>query len=371
MPLRTFPAWPLAVALGLALLPAGCQVRTKAPPAGGAPGTVPGSPAGQAPAAAADPHADMYGDTGGEAVLPATQTGAPLRARKTDSFYRLTGARFEPVGKKPFPFLAIDYERLRDGWGGVSVVVRGADGRDRSYLILGPMSDRAGTLEIDLGIPRPGDSPIKEGEVYFTRQEHRYGNEFRPTFKVSTSAIMGATKFPVTLARNWTAEEAAKLRQPPFELIPNQPQQAGIGQDTKFAGDPGAPGFRYLIPGKPVIGADWYLSSWDNEPCLGRFMPVYEAKQPTGGQTRTLAKEGYALGGLNVRTKRFVNQVQMVFMKLTADGKLDPKDSYTSDWLGPQVEGAKEVKLGGDGRPVIGFHCQQGGILNAIALVQQ
>ena len=70
-----------------------------------------------------------------------------------------------------------------------------------------------------------------------------------------------------------------------------------------------------------------------------------------------------------MKTKRYVNAVRVTFMKLGADGKLDPKDSYTSDWLGADKVEGKEVRLGGDGRTVIGLNCRQGAILNAVALV--
>ncbi len=355
----------LAVAILLPVIPAACQKNAPpTSPAGPGPAVATPTP-GEAPA---DPAADLYGDTGGEAVLAAAQAPqAPLRARKADSFFKLTNPRFESVGKKPFPFLAVDYERLRDGYGGVILVVRTAEGQDRSYIIAGPMADRAGTLEINLGFGGPGSVPPKNGELYLLRQEHRYGNDFRPNFKVSNSVVLGQTKFPPTLSRAWTADEAARLRQPPFELVPGA--HADVGEDTAFAGDKAAGHFRYVLPGKPMIGIDWGAGEWDKEPCIGGIMPVYERKQPSGGGERLLAKEGYAVGGLNVRAKRFVDQVQIVFLKLLPDGKLDPKDSYTSEWLGPETKDAREVKLGGDGRPVIGIHCSKGAILNGVALV--
>lgn len=75
------------------------------------------------------------------------------------------------------------------------------------------------------------------------------------------------------------------------------------------------------------------------------------------------------MGGMTVRSKTFVNAVQLIFMKIKADGSLDPADNYTSEWLGVEVNGAKETKLGGTGRAVIGIHCKQGAILNSVGLV--
>jgi hypothetical protein len=89
------------------------------------------------------------------------------------------------------------------------------------------------------------------------------------------------------------------------------------------------------------------------------------------GRRRTLAREGYAVGGVTAKTKTYVSGIQITFMKLTADGKLDPSDSYTTDWLGPHQVGMKETKLGGDGRRVIGLICDQTGALNALGLVME
>lgn len=74
---------------------------------------------------------------------------------------------------------------------------------------------------------------------------------------------------------------------------------------------------------------------------------------------------------MNVRSGKYVDAVQLVFMKLKPDGTLDPKDAYTGPWLGPDSDGkGKIIHLAGDGRPVIGIDCRHGAILDGIALVQ-
>jgi hypothetical protein len=74
------------------------------------------------------------------------------------------------------------------------------------------------------------------------------------------------------------------------------------------------------------------------------------------------------VGGVKVQSRKYVNAVQVVFMKVKADGKLDPTDSYTSEWLG--APGDLAVKsLAGDGSRVIGIVNRQGAILNGLALV--
>lgn len=321
-------------------------------------------------AAAADASALYSAQTGGEQFAPeSSPPSTPLRARKADTFFRLSNPRFEPVGKQPFPYLAVDYERVSEGsYNGQALIVRDARGHDQTVLLAGPF-DRAGVIEINVGFGAPGTSPPKDAEFYMTRQERRYGGEFLPTFKVSNSVVMGTTKFPVTLARNWTTAEVEKLRQPPPEG-PKPNAHPDVGEDTKFVGDENGGSFRYAEAGKPVIGVEFWAGAWDNEPCLARLIPVHESKQPTEPATkRIMAKSGYAVGGMTVRSKRYVNAVRVAFMKLKPDGGLDPADKYASEWLGPDVEETKETELGGDGRAVVGLHCRQGAILNAMALV--
>jgi hypothetical protein len=65
-----------------------------------------------------------------------------------------------------------------------------------------------------------------------------------------------------------------------------------------------------------------------------------------------------------------VYAVQLIYMKLKPDGTLDPKDTYTTEWLGPESTG-KVIKLGGDGKRVIGINCRSGAILDGLALVME
>ena len=321
-----------------------------------------------------DPAIKLYGDSIGEEFAPLNSLAStPLRARKGDILYRLTNPKLEPVGRKPFPVLSVEYERLTDGvYGGQSLIVRDKSGRDQTILLFGPMNDRSGKLEIDLGIGGPGRSLPNDVELFLIRQEHRYPDGFRPTFKVSNSVTIGTPKLPLTFPRRWTENETAKLQTPPPEG-PKPNANSSIGEDTAFAGDSKNGGsFRYAESDKKVIGVDYWAGEWDKEPCLARLIPVYVAKQPVEGVAkRVVAREGYAVGGITVRTRTFANSVQLVFMKIKSDGGLDPMDNYTSDWLGADVSGVKEIKLGGVGRSVIGFHCKQGAILNALALVME
>lgn len=328
------------------------------------------------------PYGDTTEDTLKADVAPPS---APLRARKADTYYSLTNPRVEPrrqnVTPPPppgsGPLLVIDYERTHERAidGNLTLVIRSASGKDHAVQV-GELRDRAGVivLEVPNRGPWPGGVLPRDAEFYLTRGEGRYGKNFQKTFKVSNSILMGTTPFPFTLARDWTEEEKAVLAKQPVEA-PKPNVNPNAGRDTQVVGSPSAFRQRFAEPGKPLLGVDWYDWFWPvqggKEECLGPLVPIYNRDYPDMGRKRELAKPGYAVGAITAKTKTYVNGIQITFMKLTPDGKLDPNDSYTSPWLGPHQVGTKETKLGGDGRKVIGLICDQVGALNALGLVME
>jgi hypothetical protein len=48
--------------------------------------------------------------------------------------------------------------------------------------------------------------------------------------------------------------------------------------------------------------------------------------------------------------------------------RLNPKDSYESEWIGSQL--GPEIRLGGDGRQVVGILGRAGQVIDALGLVQ-
>lgn len=68
---------------------------------------------------------------------------------------------------------------------------------------------------------------------------------------------------------------------------------------------------------------------------------------------RVKARDGYAVGGLTLRTGFNINGLAVTFMKIE-DGWLNPNQSYDSDYVGDRTGGSKQA-LSGDGAPVIGF----------------
>ena len=69
------------------------------------------------------------------------------------------------------------------------------------------------------------------------------------------------------------------------------------------------------------------------------------------------ARPGYAVGRLTLRSGLLINGLSVTFMRIK-DGKLDPDQSYESDWVGDRTGGG-EAAVGGDGSPVIGISGSQ------------
>ncbi len=65
---------------------------------------------------------------------------------------------------------------------------------------------------------------------------------------------------------------------------------------------------------------------------------------------------------------RYVHAVQIVFMRIGSDGRLDPSDRYTSDWLGFRTE-KSPTTIGGTGAVVLGVQGRGAAVVDALGLV--
>ncbi|HEX5102525.1 MAG TPA: hypothetical protein VFV87_01860, partial [Pirellulaceae bacterium] len=65
-----------------------------------------------------------------------------------------------------------------------------------------------------------------------------------------------------------------------------------------------------------------------------------------------LAKPGYAVGKIEARLGLIMNAVRIEFYKVD-DGRLNPADSYSTDWFG--AEGGGPHAFNGEGSPLVGL----------------
>src|SRR5208283_1396485 len=120
--------------------------------------------------------------------------------------------------------------------------------------------------------------------------------------------------------------------------------------------------FRDVGPRRSVlVGIEVYFGKFVNNDVVHGVRPIYLDAQgrellggmhgtDTGGApVRVKARKGYAVGAINVRTGFGIDGFAVTFMKLEK-GRLDPDQSYDSDWLGGHVGGGA-TRLGGSGDP--------------------
>jgi hypothetical protein len=149
------------------------------------------------------------------------------------------------------------------------------------------------------------------------------------------------------------------------EQIPGKNQRS----DTELAGGTGGGLFRTIdAGGKPVVGFRFAIGSWLGTPALRQLDPLYDRAVPGGNQQTVLARDGYAVGAVDVEAGRFVQAVRIVFMRLLPSGQLDVTDAYSSDWIG-EDKGQDVKQLGGTGALVLGVHGRRAAVLDAIGLV--
>jgi hypothetical protein len=140
------------------------------------------------------------------------------------------------------------------------------------------------------------------------------------------------------------------------------------GLDTPLAGGKGGVPFRTGdASGRIVLGFRYAVGSWAGQPALRTLEPLYD-RAATARDGEVIAREGYAVGGVNVATGAFVEGVQIIFMRVKPDGTLDPADTYTSDWLGEQSREAATA-LDGGGALVLGIHGRRAAVVDAVGLV--
>ncbi|NUQ64533.1 MAG: hypothetical protein HUU20_18870 [Pirellulales bacterium] len=152
--------------------------------------------------------------------------------------------------------------------------------------------------------------------------------------------------------------------------VPSVPPAAAMPRpagDTELVGGEAGFPFRNEGPG-PLLGIRCALSRWDNEQAIGPLQAVFHRSGPVAAPGAAIARHGYAVGALNVDANRFVNAIQVVFMRRKSDGRLDPSESYTSEWIG-HVTGRPARTLGGSGAQVRGIYGRRGAVLDAVGLI--
>lgn len=144
---------------------------------------------------------------------------------------------------------------------------------------------------------------------------------------------------------------------------------ANMGEDTAFAGDSTGGGAKRTIDGNSLLyGLECGFGEWFHEQCLKDITPIFSPAQELAKPGGAVARAGYAVGAVNIHAGSYINALQLVFMRVKDNGRLNPEDSYTSPWIGVRGKGQPRT-LTGNGDPIIGISLRQSIVCNAFALV--
>ena len=130
----------------------------------------------------------------------------------------------------------------------------------------------------------------------------------------------------------------------------------------------GGEGFVLATGGKRLIGVSGNDGSWGGKIRLARFQPYLFPGAPPRGKYTDKARNGYAIGAIEVNYDNFVNALRCTYVKMTSDGP-DWSDSYQGEWIG-KTTGNQNKTYGGQGEPaIIGVYYRQGLVLNAFGVL--
>lgn len=137
------------------------------------------------------------------------------------------------------------------------------------------------------------------------------------------------------------------------------------GKEPYIFGTIRDPRYKSVGPaGGVLIGLEAKFTKFGDRDIVRAVRPVYRVgdKEEVGpltgadldGALKLKAKEGYAVGGMSAKAEWWCHGFSLTYMKVKADGTLDPKESYESDWIG--WDGPVPVaRHTGEGLPALGL----------------
>ena len=125
---------------------------------------------------------------------------------------------------------------------------------------------------------------------------------------------------------------------------------------------------RFMVhPGKlPVIGMDLIEVKTRSGSIITNIAPIFDEATD---ENSIMAREGYALAGMEINAGSWIKGVRPVFMKITPIG-FDTSKSYRENWIGTRPSGIPE-RIGGDGRPVYGIWSCRTTICKSLGLIRE
>lgn len=118
---------------------------------------------------------------------------------------------------------------------------------------------------------------------------------------------------------------------------------------------------------EPIIGFRVTTAPWDGKSIVRTLQPIYPSDNCVPTRSMVVARQGYAVGGVDIDGDNDITAMRIVFMRIEPHG-LSVKDAYESDWIG-EPTGSTTYLLGGHGQPVIGIYGRRGMNYAALGLI--
>jgi predicted Zn finger-like uncharacterized protein len=240
--------------------------------------------------------------------------------------------------------------------------------KERTVYTLGAVGAETATFKKHYELTAPAKLALTgDGEIVF---DFKGGLPRSSEFKANLTVGAAGRAIPLTVTfKRLEGADRDKVLNPPAPppppvVDPKPVPIAAQGDRTKIQGFDLDPEFSEKGPeGGLLVGFEVGLGKFINNDIVKAVRPIYRVgdKDSLGKQQGTeiarivkvLAKPGYAVGAITLKTALGVDGFSLTFMKV-ANGRLDPKDAYESEWVGGKG-GHPPVILSGQGALVIGL----------------
>jgi len=164
-----------------------------------------------------------------------------------------------------------------------------------------------------------------------------------------------------------------------FTRIDNVRESGKLKRSTTVGGSGGGP-FE-VIPDSPslLVGFEYTTSKlYGGHLTVKSVRPIFQSRDgeftgkwnglPHGKVQRVVAKPQYVVAGIVGKSGHRVDGMRLIFMRVQG-GRLNPDDTYRSDWIGGQGGGPQKL-CAANGDPVVGIYGRRGHDLDAIGFIQ-
>ncbi len=214
------------------------------------------------------------------------------------------------------------------------------------------------------------------------------GENFKPTLEAGHAGlILGPMDGSgpkqhfknITLSVATIDELISKHFEPLFNRIDDAREFDKL-KKSKRTGGPGGGPFE-VVPTKPslLVGFDYTTSTfYGGHLTVKSIRPIFRSSEgesvgewhglPHGQASRIKAKDEYVVAGIIAKSGHRVDRVRVIFMRVEG-GRLNPDDTYRSEWIGGLGGGGK-TQYAGTGDPIVGIYGRKGHDLDAVGFIQ-